>query len=43
MLSIYFGMYTEDNYIDNPDVYFDNTYEDSWLEDSQSKDRSTTG
>ena len=38
MLSIYFGMYPGENYIDNPDVYFDNTYEDSWLEDSQSKE-----
>jgi hypothetical protein len=37
MLSIYFGNYNEKNYIDNPDLFFDNTYEDSWLEDPQSK------
>lgn len=31
MLSIYFGTYNGDNYIDDPDLYFyfDNTYEDS--------------
>ena len=38
MLSIYFGDYTGSNYIDNPDLYFDNTYEDEWLEDSISKE-----
>ena len=38
MLSIYFGEYNKENYIDNPDVYFDNTYEDAWLEDTQSKE-----
>ena len=32
MLSIFFGKYEEKNYINNPDLYFDNTYEDSWLE-----------
>lgn len=37
MLSILFGTCTSDNYIDNPDLYFDNTYEDTWLEDSRSK------
>lgn len=37
MLSIFFGTYQADNYIDNPDLFFDNTYEDEWLEDSQSK------
>ena len=37
MLSIYFGTCDRDNYIDNPDLYFDNTYEDSWLEGPQSK------
>ena len=37
MLSIYFGNYTGDNYIDNPDMFFDNTYEDEWLEDDRSK------
>ncbi len=37
MLSIYFGTYNGDNYIDNPDLYFDNTYEDEWLNDPVSK------
>ncbi len=38
MLSIYFGDYSGANYIDNPDLYFDNTYEDEWLEDERSKE-----
>ena len=38
MLSIYFGDYAGDNYVDNPDLYFDNTYEDEWLEDPVSKE-----
>ena len=38
MLSIFFGNYTGDDYIDNPDLYFDNTYEDEWLEDELSKE-----
>ena len=38
MLSIYYGSYTGKNYIDNPDLYFDNTYEDAWLEEPQSKE-----
>lgn len=38
MLSIYFGDYPGENYIDNPDLYFDNTYEDEWLEDKRSKE-----
>ena len=38
MLSIYFGDYAGDNYVDNPDLYFDNTYEDEWLEDPASKE-----
>lgn len=37
MLSIYYGLYKGENYIDNPDLYFDNTYEDAWLEDPNSK------
>lgn len=37
MLSIYYGLYKGENYIDNPDLYFDNTYEDAWLEDPYSK------
>ena len=38
MLSIYFGNYTGDNYIENPDLYFDNTYEDEWLENARAKE-----
>ena len=37
MLSIFFGNYEANNYIDNPDLFFDNAYEDAWLEDAQSK------
>lgn len=37
MLIIHFGSCHADNYIDNPDLFFDNTYEDAWLEDLQSK------
>ena len=37
MLKIYFGEYTGDNYIDDPDLYFNNTYENEWLEDPVSK------
>jgi hypothetical protein len=37
VLSIYYGLYKGENYIDNPDLYFDNTYEDAWLEDPHSK------
>ena len=36
MLSVFWGDYTGDNYIENPDLYFDNTYEDEWLEDEHS-------
>ena len=36
MLSIYFGEYSGENYIENPDLYFDNTYEDEWLRDERS-------
>ena len=38
MLSIYFGNYSGSDYIDNPDLFFDNTYEDEWLCDDQSKE-----
>ena len=38
MLSIYFGTYAGDNYVDNPDMFFDNTYEDAWLESLRSKE-----
>ena len=37
MLSIFFGDYPGDNYVDDPDLFFDNTYEDEWLESEQSK------
>ena len=38
MLSIFFGNYRGTNYIENPDLYFDNTYEDEWLIDERSKE-----
>lgn len=38
MLNIIFGDYKEDNYISNPDMYFDNTYQDKWLESSLAKE-----
>lgn len=38
MLNIIFGDYKEDNYISNPDLYFDNTYEDKWLESVVAKE-----
>ena len=38
MLSIFFGYYRETNYIENPDLYFDNTYEDEWLTDDRAKE-----
>lgn len=38
MLTIIFGDYKEANYISNPDMFFDNTYEDKWLESDLAKD-----
>ncbi|MCR5789522.1 MAG: DUF4869 domain-containing protein [Lachnospiraceae bacterium] len=38
MLSIFFGDYKGANYVNNPDLFFDNTYEDEWLDDKQSKE-----
>ena len=38
MLSIFFGDYPGDDYIEDPDLYFDNTYEDEWLEDDLSRE-----
>ena len=38
MLSIFFGEYKKENYISNPDLYFDNTYEDEWLESKLAKE-----
>lgn len=37
MLQIYFGDYQGDNYIFNPDVYFDNVYEDEWMNEDLTK------
>ena len=31
MLKIFYGEPTADNYIFNPDAFFNNTYEDSWI------------
>lgn len=36
MLHIIYGDYEADNYIFNPDVYFNNTYEDEWITDGMS-------
>ena len=38
MLRIFFGNYEAENYIPTPDPYFDNTFEDEWLEDDLSKE-----
>ncbi|SHJ45882.1 DUF4869 domain-containing protein [Pseudobutyrivibrio xylanivorans] len=38
MLTIIFGDYKDANYISNPDMFFDNTYEDKWLESDLAKD-----
>ena len=38
MLSIFFGKYRGSEYIENPDLYFDNTYADEWLTDERSKE-----
>ena len=38
MLNIFFGDYKYNNYISNPDMYFDNTYQDKWLESSLAKE-----
>lgn len=35
MLEIYFGNYQGEDYIYDPDTYFDNVYEDRWLESDQ--------
>jgi len=36
MLSIIFGDYEEDDFIFDPDTFFDNTYEDEWITDNLS-------
>ncbi len=33
MLKIYYGDLKSDNYIFNPDVFFNNSYEDEWITD----------
>lgn len=38
MLHIFFGEYKGKNYILDPDTYFDNAYEDEWLDDILSKE-----
>lgn len=38
MLNIVFGDYKEANYIVNPKMYFDNTYEDMWMATSLAKE-----
>ena len=34
MLSIYYGDYDRDDYIFDPDTYFNNAYEDEWITDA---------
>ncbi len=36
MLKIYYGDLDSDNYIFNPDSFFNNSYEDEWITDSLS-------
>ena len=38
MLKIFFGDNPGDNYIFNPDVFFNNTYEDEWITDPLTKE-----
>lgn len=33
MLKIHYGELNSDNYINNPDIFFNNTYEDEWMLD----------
>lgn len=37
MLKIFFGEMESDNYIFDPDTFFDNTYEDEWITDDLSR------
>ena len=37
MLKIYYGDLQSDNYINNPDVFFNNSYEDEWITNSFSR------
>ena len=36
MLKIHYGVLESDNYIFNPDAFFNNTYEDEWITDDLS-------
>ena len=38
MLKIYYGDLEADNFIFNPDVFFNNSYEDDWITDPMSKE-----
>ena len=38
MLKIYYGDIEADNYIFNPDVFFNNSYEDGWIVDQESRE-----
>ena len=38
MLHIYYGNPDWDNYIFNPDIFFNNTYEDDWITDPVTKE-----
>lgn len=38
MLKIHFGDLESDNYIFNPDAFFNNTYEDDWITDPLSRE-----
>ena len=37
MLSIYYGDIESERYIFNPDVFFNNSYEEEWITDPLSK------
>jgi len=37
MLSIYYGDIESEKYIFNPDVFFNNTYEEEWITDPLTK------
>ena len=37
MLSIYYGDYESQKYIFNPDVFFNNSYEEEWITDPLTK------
>ena len=38
MLSVYYGDIASDNYIFNPDTFFNNTYEEDWMTNSLTKE-----